>query len=231
MLIGRIVVVGSHAEPIDALLEVMLTRIEGKLESVQDQAVVIGLESTGLAYEVLAPAYLAASLHERLGDTVRLHTIEYYESQGQGTSFIPRVVGFESRAGRRMYEALTTLRGVGPRKALRMLAREPEWIAGALARGDALALRQLPEVGKKLAETMIADLRDHLGEFAIVEGSMEPKPAAAALTGPAEDAVSALVALGQTRRDAEEAVRRALAGDATLATPESIIAAAAGLAG
>jgi len=208
----------------------MLARIEGVLESVVEGRAVIAQPSLGVAREVMVPPYAIEWLAARIGQTVSLHTVEYLESQGQGASFLPRVLGFESADGRRLHELLTTIRGVGPRKALRIMAREPAWIGAAVLRNDVAALKTLPEVGPKLAHTIIADLADRAaalpGEGAAAAVA-EARPARGALPAPGQDAVAALVALGQMRREAEEAVRRVLDREPGLGSADAIVAAAA----
>ena len=64
------------------------------MEGVEGNAVVLDQPEHGLARQVLVPAYLAERLAGDRGRTVTLHTMEYLEAQGQGSSFIPRIVGF-----------------------------------------------------------------------------------------------------------------------------------------
>ncbi len=204
----------------------MIRKIAGRLEAVEGLGVLIALPGTGLTYEVLVPAYLGERLIERIGRDVELVTLEYLEGQGQGASFIPRIVGFGAAHDRRFYELLTTVKGMGNRKALKALAIEPSAFARAVAERDARALQQLPEIGKRMAETVIAELTGKVDAFVSYEG-VEIKPRAALpATGPSMEAIATLVALGEVRTEAERLVERAIARDAKLATAEAIVAAA-----
>lgn len=165
--------------------------------------------------EILLPAFLSQRLMTRIGETVTLATFCYLEGQGQGTSFEPRLLGFATADERRFFDLFTTVKGIGNRKALRAMAEPPAVIASAILRGDAKALTQLPEIGKKLAETMIVELKDKVAPYATAEtlapGNGRPtrKPAAAIesnLSGPAADAVEALIRLGEQRPEAERRV-------------------------
>lgn len=189
----------------------MICRITGTIVSVEGPAVVLEASgSPGLCYEVLAPAYLAARLAGSIGQPVTLTTIQYLESQGQGSSFIPRLIGFQSQSDRRFFEVFITVKGIGNRKALRAMAVEPARIARAIAGRDVGALKELPEIGKRLAETIVAELTGKVdvflssGEVAAMDAAI--KPARSIASGPHEEAIEILVALGETREQADRRV-------------------------
>jgi Holliday junction DNA helicase RuvA len=193
----------------------VITRLTGKLESVDDRAAFIAVMGGEMAYEVLVPAFLAERLKAQVGAAVTFTTFQYLESQGQGSSFIPRLVGFQSAQEREFFELFTTVKGIGNRRALRAMAADPAVIARAIMTKDAKALTKLPEIGKRMAETIIAELSGKVDTFL---STAEVKQLDAAANGqPAtddptvEEAVQALVALGETRTDAQTMVARAQA--------------------
>jgi Holliday junction DNA helicase RuvA len=192
----------------------MLARLTGTLESINANTGVVATES-GLAYEVLLPAVLADELSPRVGRTVTLHTIQYLEAQSQGSSYVPRLIGFPTRDDRRFFELFTTVKGLGAKRALRALRAPFPRIAGAIADRDAKFLQTLPEIGKRLAETIVAELHGKVDPF--LSPSHTPAPGATvegkagvALSDAARQAIDALIHLGDARPDAEELVRRAL---------------------
>ncbi len=210
----------------------MIRRITGRLEGATDLSVELTPEGSGVTYEVLIPRYMGGRLGERVGQVVTLHTREHLEAQGQGTSFVPRVIGFESPSERAFFELLTTVKGLGARKALRALANEPSWVAAAIAARDTKRLRTLPEIGARLAETMIAELHGKLDgvlgadELRALDGaSVELRPGSS-LPASAQEAVSALIALGETRVGAEKLVDRAMALVGEDGGADAIVAAA-----
>ncbi len=193
----------------------MICRLAGKIESVEGTSVVLRVEE-GVCYEILVPAFMAAGLASRAGERVQFTTLQYLEGQGQGTSFIPRLIGFESTVDRRFFELFTTVKGIGNRKALRAMAVQPAEIAGAIVAKDVRGLTKLPEIGKRLAETIIAELTGKVEAFLSVSDAavLEAKSGATPPAGSdpiASDAVEALIALGETRPDAEVLVSRAVA--------------------
>ena len=194
----------------------MLTRISGKLESISSGAVPTAtvVMPGDLGVEVLLPAYLAQSLEPSIGQRVTLHTMVYLEAHGQGTSFIPRMVGFPSVADRAFFEVFTTAKGVGNKKALKAMTEPPATIAAAIVTKDIKALTKLPEIGKRLAETMVAQLSGKVESFA-GDALMTPAMGSAiveprAMGGAAGEAVAALIALGETRGEAERKVGLAM---------------------
>lgn len=227
----------------------MITRITGTLESLEANTAVVVPEggAGGVAYEVMVPAFLTPRLMLALGGPVTLWTLQYLEGQGQGTSFVPRLIGFASVEQREFFELFTTVKGLGNKRALRAMAIEPGWIARAVMARDTRALTELPEIGKRLAETVVAELSGKVERFAAASeggavgaGASRPTvvtlPAAANGTAPsmahlppaAADAVGALISLGQTRAEAERAVEIVVRRDPGLmATPEILRAALA----
>jgi len=192
----------------------MICRITGTITSVEPPAIVLEIEGQGLSYEILTPAYLAAQLANQVGQRITLITIQYLESQGQGSSFIPRLIGFQHASDRRFFEVFITVKGIGNRKALRAMAIEPARIARAITSRDAAALKELPEIGKRLADTIVAELTGKVDAF-LSSSEIESldaaiKPARALASGPHEEAIEILVALGETREQADRRVSLAL---------------------
>lgn len=200
----------------------MLTRITAQLESISEGAIPIATLHTNpdFAIELLIPQYLAHTLAPQINDRVTLHTRVYLEAQGQGTSFLPRVIGFGSPVERDFFEVFTSVKGVGTKKALRALVEPPSTIAALIVSKDAKALTKLPEIGKRSAETMIAELSGKIDKFAgdaIMAGAIATRAAPAgssiehsALPTAAIEAIAALMALGEQRSSAEQKVQIAL---------------------
>lgn len=197
------------------------------LESIVGNEACIAPGDGSVSYQVLLPAYLAGSLGERVGERVSLHTIEYLESPNQGATFVPRVVGFGTPKDREFFALFTTVKGIGNRKALRALAWEPGIVARAIASRDVRGLTELPEIGKRLAETIVAELSGKVEGFLTAEETAE-LGAGAEVKGvrratAIEDTISALMALGETRADAERLVDRVIGRDAEDLTPEMML--------
>jgi Holliday junction DNA helicase RuvA len=99
------------------------------------------------------------------------------------------------------FQRLIGVAGVGPRIALAVLsALSPAELAEAVHSGDAERLRKTPGVGTKTAQRIVLELRGRLdAQLAATAGDHR------------SDAVSALVNLGYSQRDAGRAVDAVLA--------------------
>src|ERR671911_479704 len=109
-----------------------------------------------------------------------------------------RLYGFRSDTEREWFRLLQTVQGVGAKVALGILSvLDPGALATAIATGDKASVARGPGVGPKLAQRIVAELKDKAPAFAAVD------PALIRLSGavenkapqPVSDAVSALVNL------------------------------------
>ena len=195
----------------------MITRIRGELAELTEQSALIHVEA--LTYELLVPAADVPTLLSKIGMPVEFFTLHYLEGQSQGSSFIPRLIGFSSEQDRAFFVLFTTVKGIGNRKALRALVRPFMETATAIANRDTATLTSMPEIGKRSAETIIAELHGKVDVFALeVASTIE-------VTMPAccEDAISMLVQLGETKRDAKLLVRRAYDIDPKITSADQLV--------
>ena len=198
----------------------MIARITGRLEQVADGVALVDA-GAGLVYEVLVPACDVERLSRRTGQDVVLHTIHYLEGDPSRGMQQPRLVGFLNESDRGFFRLFTTVKGIGARKALRALVRSPGEVAAAIAAKDAKFLVALPEIGKRTAEQIIAELSGRVDEYAgeadAATEAAEVFPEAAA------EALAVLVQLGERRADAAALIERVIAVAPDLASPEAIL--------
>lgn len=115
--------------------------------------------------------------------------------------------GFASPAERMLFEAFTSVSGVGPRLGLAICGvAEPDELRLAIARGDSARLQTASGVGKRTAERIVLELRDRLGAVNGAAGA--PSPAADVHLS----ARDGLVALGFRPEEADAALAGAPAG-------------------
>lgn len=205
----------------------MISRIEGELVGVEGGRA--ELRCGDLTYTLLVPAADEDALLERVGSRIRIHTLHYLEAQGQGSSFVPRLVGFASADARAFFELLTTVKGLGARKALRALSLPYQTIAEAIACRDTGLLIALPEIGRRTADTIVAELNGKVDRFLGPVASDRPVPGGSAPSGAGivmRDAVAALTQLGEPKLHARQLVEQAIADDPTLDSADAMVAAA-----
>ncbi len=197
----------------------MIARITGRLEEVGDGSALIDC-GVGLWYEVRVPACELDRLTRRVGQEVVLHTIHVIEGDPSRGQVVPRLIGFSSETDRDFFKAFTKVKGIGVRKALRALVRPFAEVAAAIEAKDARLLVALPEIGKRTAELIIAELNGKVAQFA---GEVSLADETSELSEAGNEAVSALVQLGEKRPDAMALVERVLTVAPEAQTPEEII--------
>lgn len=207
----------------------MISQIEGELIDVENGRAY--LRCGGLVYEVLVPAADTTQLRASLHQTICLHTLHLIEGTSQGTNFRPRLIGFTTASDRAFFELFTTVRGIGSRKALRVMELPVGRIALAIAEGDVGLLKTLPEIGKRTAETIIVELKEKVSPFVEFAASSNTAPGNGirddnALPGFANEALAVLQQLGEPRLRAEQLLRRALDVDPELNDAKSCVTAA-----
>ena len=195
----------------------MIARIAGRLEEVSSASAVIDTGS-GLWYEVFIPACNVDRLSRRIGQDVVLHTIHYLEGDASHGAQTPRLVGFASLEERDFFRLFTTVKGIGVRKALRALVRPVAEVAAAIQAKDAKMLVALPEIGRRTAESIIAELHGKVERFA-----GPPVPPERKMSEAAEEALAVLVQLGERRADAAALIERVLAAAPELTSPQAVI--------
>jgi Holliday junction DNA helicase RuvA len=203
----------------------MINRIEGELVGLTSEGVAL-LQCGPLTYELLIPGADQQRVGSLIGQSVQFHTLHYLESHNQGAAYVPRLIGFATPEDRDFFELFTTVKGIGNRKALRALQLPFASIASAIAQRDLDMLKSLPEIGKRTAETIVAELHGKVDRFVEIKpqiGQGQVDDARAALL---RDAVTVLCQLGEPRLTARQLVERALATDRTLQSPELLVAAA-----
>jgi Holliday junction DNA helicase RuvA len=213
----------------------MIASLEGTLLSVRQGRARV--RCGAITYELLVPAADEARLAQVTGAEIAFETLHYLEAHGQGSSMIPRLVGFGSADDRAFFELFTTVKGLGAKKALRALALPFPTIAGAIANRDVDLLKSLPEIGKRTAESIVAELSGKVDGFIEVKlgGGAAPTDGGAALDGArtalCRDVINVLTELGETRLAAVQLVDRALTADRTIETAEVLLQAALRLRG
>jgi Holliday junction resolvasome RuvABC DNA-binding subunit len=213
----------------------MLERLRGQLRSVGDHDATVTVGP--LDYEVLVPSGDAARLTLAIGEEIEFVLLHYLESQANGAIFRPRLIGFTTEADRTFFELLTSVKGIGYRKALRALAMPISTIARAVAEKDVDTLRALPEIGKKTAETIVLDLHEKVADLLPgLAGGIRDLDARGGGTTPdaansnaARDAILVLVQLGESRVVAADLVERARRADPTITESDALVAAALSL--
>lgn len=147
---------------------------------------------------------------------IPLSTFDHLPAVGETFRILTRLIvredahllfGFASEEERGTFDHLRSVSRVGPKLALAVLSgMTVTEVRRAIGSGDAAMLATVPGVGKKTAERICVELKDKIGVVPIsgLDGRTE-----AGGDGVVNEAVAALVVLGYSRYEAQEAVGRA----------------------
>ena len=196
----------------------MICRIIGRVAEVDEQAVV--LELGNIAYEVLVARSALTDLQRLVGNEVTLFTIQYLDGNPAVGNLVPRLVGFLSASDRAFFNQLVKVKGLGIRKALRTMSVPGSQIALAIENGDERFLAGLPEIGKRTATHIIAQLRGKVQQF--VTPTTAPMPMAE-LTTAQRLALEILMSWGDRRADAQRWIAAAVDAQPELTQADEIV--------
>lgn len=176
----------------------MISRLQGTVLAREGEWIEIETKG-GVVYEVEVPIPVLERLPAP-GGAVELRTVQVV------TETSTALYGFLDGHQRTLFQRLLTASGVGAKLALAMMSTySAERLARALVEKDTTALRQVSGIGKKKAEKIALELADKVADLAILTPSATDAPSSGA-----QDAVQALVALGYSFGEADQAVRDVL---------------------
>jgi len=114
--------------------------------------------------------------------------------------------GFSTREERHLFSVLLTVSGIGPKAALALLSGFPiERLVAGITQGQVELITTAPGVGRKTAERLIVELREKVAKL-FGAGIADAQGGWGLLDASMRDAVSALVTLGFSPKEAREAV-------------------------
>lgn len=186
----------------------MIGQLKGIVDAIGEQHAIVDVG--GVGYEVQLSARTLRNL--KLGEAVVL-TIDTHVREDA-----IRLFGFQSEVERSWFRTLQNVQGVGSKVALGVLGvLSTQDLANAIALGNWAAVEQAPGVGKKLAQRIVAELKDKApalsvaglnvpaaGAGGVGASDMPPEGLAAA------EAISALTNLGYNPAQASTAVAVAM---------------------
>lgn len=188
----------------------MIGYLSGKLLSYGENGYVL-LETGGVGYEVTCSAEAFELLVNSGGGSI----YTYLNVREDGFY----LYGFISREEKNMFLKLITVSGVGPKMGIAVLSSMPlNDLAFIIASQDVKSLSKVKGLGKKTAERIILELRENISQLDLPEKKSKSAPV---LSGIDEDALIALMSLGFSRSESEQAI--AVAKERGADTIETII--------
>src|SRR5688572_19985937 len=142
----------------------MISALTGQLESVAETSVAV--RSGAFVFDVLVPAADVEGLRSQVREEVTFHTIFYLEGTAGGGNLDPKLIGFLRAEDKAFFNLFTTVKGIGPKTALRAFSAPVGEIAQAIESKDNRSLVALNGIGKRTAELIIAELAGKVQKFA-----------------------------------------------------------------
>lgn len=178
----------------------MIGRLRGTLVDRDGGQVVV--ECAGVGYEVQVPESVLVHLPP-IDVEVTLLVRQIFREDGVS------LYGFLEPFQRRLFDLLLTVKGCGPRVGLSLIGMIGEdAVAGAIQAQDAKILTRATGVGVRLAERIVLELKEKIGEEQFAR-RVSAVAVARTAAQPADELVDALLALGYRRAEAESAANDA----------------------
>tara|TARA_B100001250_G_scaffold22606_2_gene19052 strand:+ start:52560 stop:53192 length:633 start_codon:yes stop_codon:yes gene_type:complete len=185
----------------------MISFIQGEILKLLSNPKRIILLVNGIGYEIYIPEYLNNYFMENnisIDSQIELE-IYYHVTERQPK---PLLVGFISYADKEFFEQLIQVEGIGPVKAANSLVFPINLIANAIETEDNGLLEQMPGIGSRAAQKIIASLKGKLSyKFdGISEKASEFKISDSIF----DEALSGLIGLGYRTNEARTAIMETL---------------------
>lgn len=177
------------------------------------------LDVSGVTYELIVPSFAADWVTQNQpGD--ELHIFTYYHVAERNPK--PVIIGFPRLAERDFFRKFIEVPDVGPTKAVKALTWPVSEIARWVETEDVKALQQLPGIGARLSQTIVARLHGKLTQEALLRDEVD---GAVSVDAPdlRDDAVEALIQLQYGRREAEQVVDQVLIAQPGIAGIEELL--------
>ncbi|RME68292.1 MAG: Holliday junction branch migration protein RuvA [Nitrospirae bacterium] len=168
----------------------MIATVRGKVLKRYASSIIV--EVSGVGYEVMVPLRSLSDIPEE-GGTVFLYTHTLVKDDSI------QLYGFTTEEERKLFRKLIGLTGIGPKLALNILSgMGPEELYSAIEKEDISMLTSLPGVGKKTAQRLLFEMKQ------VIPESREAPFSQAQY----EDLLYALLSLGYTKSQAQDALRK-----------------------
>lgn len=175
----------------------MISYIIGVVDFVESDRVII--ENNGIGYNIFMPQ---ASLEMiGIGEKIKIYT--YFSVREDAM----QLFGFLSKDELELFKKLISVSGVGPKGGLAILSACPgDSLQMAIISGDAKAISKAQGIGAKTAQRIIIELKDKIDIEEMI--SVQNTDTVHINATVQSDVVEALAALGYSRTDALNAVKK-----------------------
>jgi Holliday junction DNA helicase RuvA len=175
----------------------MISHLNGILEHVDKNHLVVDVSDVG--YQVNVSANTLSRL-PKIGERVKLYTYQVVREDELS------LYGFLSKEERNLFSLLLTVSGVGPKASMSMISAFPiDKLVAAITQANVDLISSVPGIGKKTAQKLVIELKEKVAKVY----ALKPSDMTIGISGDTpvvSDAISALIALGYSPREARDAI-------------------------
>ena len=139
----------------------MISFLTGEISNIFPEKSIIEINVSGVGYEVSLPTFVmdeVINVGKKNGEKINLEI--YYHSTERSPK--PLLVGFNNQLEKLFFEKIIQVEGVGPLKAVSALIFPVAIVSQAIEDEDISILNQMPGIGARAAQKMIATLKGKL---------------------------------------------------------------------
>jgi holliday junction DNA helicase RuvA len=181
----------------------MIEYIKGKLTVKKPTSVVVESGGIGYGINITLPAFESLGAQ---GDEVQVTTYLHIKEN----PFSVVLYGFSDERERECFKHIISVSGIGPKTALSILsAINYNELIDLISKGNYMPLTSISGVGKKTAERMALELKDKLAKPDTEAAASQVNTGKFGELSKAGEIISALMALGYNRLEADKMVKAA----------------------
>lgn len=184
----------------------MISFIKGTIRDIYSDPCSIIVLANDVGYEINLPVFVYESINAsgiKKNDPIELE-IYYHVTERQPK---PLLVGFRHSAERTFFEQLVQVEGIGPIKAASALVLPVSVIAAAIETEDITILQQLPGIGNRAAQKVIATLKGKVSATALLRDGLDlDNKSTSEQLSIRNEAIEALLTLGYRNNEAKNQV-------------------------
>lgn len=178
----------------------MYEYIKGKYIGINKDYIIV--ENNGIGYKIFTSGATMSSM-PKCGEEVILYIEQIVREDFLG------LYGFDSKEELEMFKLLLTVNGVGPKAALSLLSiSRVNNLKYAIMTGDEKHICRGIGIGKKTAARIILELKDKLRPDELLNDTLELENKDNENIMSASEALSALLALGYSQKEADAALEK-----------------------
>jgi len=178
----------------------MYEYIKGQYIGINKDYIIV--ENSGIGYKIFTSGATMSSM-PKCGEEIMVYLEQIVREDFIG------LYGFDSKEELDMFKLLLTVNGVGPKAALSLLSiSRVNNLKYAIMTGDEKHICRGIGIGKKTAARIILELKDKLKPDELLDNNVEFDKTDNENIMSASEALSALLALGYSEKEAEAALKK-----------------------